>query len=614
MPKKEKMMLYRDFTFSRNDVDVEKRTINLTFSSEFRVERPWGIEILDHSPESVRMDRMNSGAVPFLVMHDRNKLVGVIEQGEISPSERKGHALARFGKSDYAEEIFQDVLNDIRKTVSVAYREHEFVLEKHSDNEPDEWLITDWEPIEISLEPTPADYSVGVGRSLDEFDVKIIDKKRVKEMKEDKKEPIVVDRTDPQPGNVDVEKVRADAAKTEKERIREIYAIADNFDMRDEAAAAVQDGTSVEDFQKLALNKLKEKKHIDAKPQDLGLTPNEVKEYSFMNAVRAILTDDFSKAGFELECSDQIAKMRNEPARPNGFIIPHDILNRNALSKTREQLETIKRELTISGSALLGTDHLAASFIDVLRNKAALPGLGALMLTGLVGNVSIPKQSGAATAYWVAESGNVTTSDPTFTSVTLDPKTVGANTLYSRKMLLQSNPSIEALVMNDLASVLGLAIDLAGIAGTGTSNQPTGIVNTTGIGAVDGSSLNWEKVVEFETDVAASNADIGSMFYLTNATIVGILKTREKASNTAKFLAENGEVNGYPLAKSNQVPAANMIFGVFSQLIIGMWGGLDILIDKFTSAADGGVYIRAFQDVDVAVRHAAAFSAATNVS
>jgi HK97 family phage major capsid protein len=167
--------------------------------------------------------------------------------------------------------------------------------------------------------------------------------------------------------------------------------------------------------------------------------------------------------------------------------------------------------------------------------------------------------------------------------------------------------------MDDLTRVIGLAIDLAGIAGTGASNQPTGIINQSGVGSVTGASLDWDAVVEFETDVAAANADIGSMYYLTRPAIRGIMKTREKASNTAQFLMDGGQVNGYPVAISNQCPAQTMIFGVFSQLLVGMWSGLDVLIDPYTSAADGGLYIWTYQDVDIAVRHAAAFSVADDI-
>ncbi|GAG82190.1 unnamed protein product, partial [marine sediment metagenome] len=186
--------------------------------------------------------------------------------------------------------------------------------------------------------------------------------------------------------------------------------------------------------------------------------------------------------------------------------------------------EILQREIktTAGGTGLVATEQLPQNFIEALRNKTKVIGLGALTLSGLVGDIAIGKQSGVATAYWVAEGGDVSESDSAYTVLPMAPKTVGAATPYSRQMLMQSNPSIDILVMSDLATVLALAFDLAAIDGTGANNQPTGVLNTNGIGSVIGTTLGWDAVVEFETDVNAANADIASMAYLTAAVVGGI--------------------------------------------------------------------------------------------
>ncbi|MBD3843540.1 MAG: phage major capsid protein, partial [Campylobacterales bacterium] len=190
-------------------------------------------------------------------------------------------------------------------------------------------------------------------------------------------------------------------------------------------------------------------------------------------------------------------------------------------------------------------------------------------------------------------------------------------TAYTRQMLLQGNPSIENLVMNDLAANIALAIDKAAISGTGANGQPTGILNTTGVNAVDCSAaaggLNWTNVVDFETKVAAGNADVDMMYYIAGAGVTGKLKTKEKTANSGKMLLENGEVNGYKFHRTNQVGANTMLFGDFSQIITALWGGLDIMIDPYTKAASGGTVIRAFQSLDVGLRYAQSFSASTNI-
>lgn len=407
---------------------------------------------------------------------------------------------------------------------------------------------------------------------------------------------------------VDIEKITREAREKEMQRIQEIIAMGEQFNMKQEAANAVKDSkVTVDQFRQQVLDKIANKQHIDTQQANLGMPEKEIQNYSIMRGIQAILKKKPELAGLEMEASAEISKRFKE--EPRGFFVPHDVLLREINGKSA------KREITTSsgGTGLIATDSLAGSFIDLLRNRALLAQLGMRILSGLVGNVSIPKQSGAATAYWVAESGDSTPSDSAFIALTLALKTVVGATLYSRAMLLQSNPSIDGLVMDDLATELALAIDLAGIAGTGLSNQPTGIIETDGVGNVVAASIDWAKVVELETDVLSANAGIGSMAYLTNAAVNGLLKTREKATNTAQFLAMNGQMNGYPVAVSNQVPSATMIFGVFSQLILGLWGGLDIWPDQYTNAADGGVYIRAFQSCDIGVRQATAFSYADDI-
>ena len=200
----------------------------------------------------------------------------------------------------------------------------------------------------------------------------------------------------------------------------------------------------------------------------------------------------------------------------------------------------------------------------------------------------------------------------------LSPKTVSGATAYTRQMLLQSNPSIENLVMTDLAANIALAIDRAAISGTGLSGQPKGILNTTGINAVDCTTakggLNWANVVSFETKVAAGNADVNNMHYIAGAAVTGLLKTTEKSTGSAKYLLEDNEVNGYGFTRTNQVGADTMLFGDFSQIITALWGGLDIMIDPYTKAASGGTVIRAFQSLDIGLRYAQSFSASTNIN
>ena len=599
----------RALTFERAQVDVAARTIEMAFSSETPYERWWGIEVLDNSAPAVRLGRLTSGG-PLLMDHDTRDQVGVIESVRID-ADRVGRAVVRFGKSARAEEVWQDVQDGIRRNVSVGYAIHKAVLVETSDTGADTYRITDWEPLEISLVSVPADASVGIGRSAaDGGDT-----------------PIQITKEQPMPGEntpvpaAPVDHSAIERAATERahqdatKRAADIIAIGEMFAKQGgerKASEALRAGKSVEQFRADMLQ------HMATKPvptADVGLGDKEVRAFSFVRAFNALANPGDRKAqeaaSFEREVSDAVAAKQGRSAQ--GFFVPTEVQ---------------RRDLAVSpataGGNTVATNLLAASFIDLLRNKLAVTGLGAQFLSGLVGNIAIPRATGGATAYWVAESGAPTESQAAFDQVTMSPKTVGAYSDISRKLLLQSSIDVEGFVRNDLASVLALAIDLAAINGTAAGNQPRGLLATSGIGDVaggtNGAAPTWANMVELESDIAIANADVGTMGYLTNAKVRGKLKTTSKVSGQNGFVWEDGMVNGYNAAVSNQVPsnlvkgtsgavASAIIFGNWSDLIIGQWGTLDLMVDPYSGSTSGTVRVVALQDVDIAVRNAVSFSA-----
>jgi len=215
----------------------------------------------------------------------------------------------------------------------------------------------------------------------------------------------------------------------------------------------------------------------------------------------------------------------------------------------------------------------------------------------------------------VAESGDPTESQPTVDQVSLVAKTLGAYTEFSRRLMLQSSIDVEQMVRTELATVIALEIDRAALYGTGSSSQPEGLKFVTGINTEDfnAAAPTYAEIVSMETKVAADNADIGAMSYITNSTIYGGFKTTEKASNTAQFILEpGGTVNGYNVVRSNQVASGDVFFGVWNQMIMGMWGALDIQVNPYALDKSGSVRVTALQDVDVAVRHPEAFCRGNN--
>jgi HK97 family phage major capsid protein len=263
---------------------------------------------------------------------------------------------------------------------------------------------------------------------------------------------------------------------------------------------------------------------------------------------------------------------------------------------------------------VIAQDFRGGDFIDVLRNASSVMQAGATMLNGLKGNVAIPKKTAGASAGWIStEGGAASESEPTFGQVTMTPKTLGAFTDITRLMMMQSSPDIEALVRDDLSRAIALAIDLGGLAGSGSSGQPTGIKNVSGVNkptSFAAATPTFAEVVALETAVAEDNALLGNLAYILPASMYGALKTTAKASGQGLFVVEQpgNTINGYRAIVSNQVTSGDLFFGNFADLLIGMYGGLDILVDPYTASSSGTVRIRALQTVDVAVRHAVSFA------
>lgn len=628
-----------EFEIRAEFINTETRTVDLSFSSEEPYERWWGTEILDHGPSSVRLGRLNGGAA-LLVNHDTRDQVGVVESASITG--RRGLATVRFGRSTRAEEVYQDVQDRIRRLVSVGYRIIRMVLESTGDA-GEVYRVVEWEPYEISIVAIPADATVGVDRESDEepFDPRSLleedDMMRSQYQRRDgapAPAPVATPAPAPVPAIVaDPAAERAAILTAERDRASAIIVLGARLNCRELAERAVNDGSSLDAFIR-AIEQAEGPGAMvrTAEAPTIGLTDREARQFSFLRAIYALSNPSNraaqEAAAFEFECSAAAAAVRQTESQ--GLMIPVDVL-RTALVTPDQRRDLVVGTATAGGN-LVATDLLGGSFIELLRNSMILPQLGARMITDLNGNLAIPRQTGAATAYWVGENAAPTESQQTVDQVALSPKTVGAFTDIGRQLMMQSSIDVEAMVRGDLATVIALAIDLAGIHGSGSSNQPRGVVNTSGIGSValgtNGGAIDIDDMIDLETAVAVSNAALGSLGYATNAKIVGQLK--KLVSTTGAYLWTNsagggrsgtpGEINGYPVARSNQVKAdltkgtANgtcsaVVFGNWADLIIGMWGGLDLLVDPYTGGTAGTVRVSVLQSVDVAVRHPASFAA-----
>ena len=445
----------RSMYMDASPINEDERRVSMALSSEEPVDRSFGTEVLEHSSEAIDLSFLASGRAPLLLDHDPQKQVGVIESVDLDGSARRLRATVRFGKNGLAKEAFDDVVDGIRANVSIGY-----AINKMERKDKDTYVAKSWRPVEASLVSIPADVSVGVGRSS-----------------EPSPEPVTVTvRTEeiPMTNEVDVAAIEAEARKAAQKDAAQIVELGARHNQSDMAKRAIAEGRSVAEFRGELLDVIGSERALES--QDIGMTDKELKKFSLVRAIHALAnpTDRRAQeaAAFEFECSEAAANEFGRAAQ--GIMLPTDVLR------------TWKRDLNSSDeSDLFSDDYRGLDFIDVLRNASSVMQAGARTLNGLSGDVKIPKKTAAASAAWIAtEGGAATESEMTVGNVSMTPKTLGAFTDVTRQLMIQSSMDVEALIRDDLAQAIALAIDLAGLEGSGASGQPTGILNTSGINTV----------------------------------------------------------------------------------------------------------------------------------
>lgn len=573
-------ILHRELKFEGR-ADETKRTIAAALSSDEPIERSFGFEILSHERGAVDLSRAQP-ALPLLFNHDPDQPIGSATNVRIEGG--KLRADLRFAKTLKGEEIFRLVSDNHISGVSIGYSINKMDQTGERSGMPI-YTATKWCIYETSVAPIPADHQgAGIGRSLN-FNSGV-----TMETQNTRIDPAMQGRV----------------LASERERVNELLAAGEQYAKhggRELAQRAVLEGHD----QTWLSAAIMERMTTNPSPSstDLGLTGSDTKQYSILRAIRAIAENRPQDAGFELECDRTLKKKLGQEHR-RGLLVPSDIQRRD-----------LSAGAATAGGYLVGTKNM--SFIELLRNASRVQELGATMMPGLTGNVTIPKQSAGATAYWVTEGAAITESQQTFGQLSLVPKTVGALTEITRQLLLQSDPSAEMLVMNDLSKIVALAVDLAAINGSGAAGQPTGVLQTAGIGSVAGASLGWAGVLNFQEDVSSANGLSKTCAYLTTPAVASLMAQRQRFTSTDSPLwAGNlldGQMAGFRAAATNQVPASTMIFGDWSSLIIGEWSVLELLVNPFGPNFNAGnVLVRAMWSVDIGVRHSGAFSVATSIT
>ena len=553
-------------------------TVTLSVSSETPVDRYFGREILRHTADAIDMSRLRDGA-PVLFSHDPEKIVGVVERAWLVG--KRLYTTFRWASSPLAQEIRQHAAEGILRNVSIGYS-----IQDAQETAPGEVTATRWTPAEVSLVSIPADPTVGLGRSL------------------------TPSNSRPMTRTTSTTEAQADngaALAAISEAIGRLVEKIDGLERR-----AMQPAQPIQRSVPIA----------GAAPMSsygtLGMDEPERRSYSLVKAIRAGATGDWSHAGLELEAHRALEKDLGRAAR--GVLVPIDAMQTRA---------TYQVGTPSTGGNLVPQELLSGSFVEALRNRAAVTAMGATMLPGLVGNVAIPRRAAVSTAYWVAESQEITESNGGFDQINLTPKTLGALSNFSRLSSLQTVPEVEQLVRQDFVDVIALGVDAAALRGTGSSNEPLGIVNTTGIGkvlgATDGTQIDFDILMKMIKEVSIDNADTdGAGFLINSATEAALMQTKDQQDQY--LIGPGAAVSGAPRAlwgrpymvtnqlRSNLVKGGSgaacseLLYGNFSDVLIGMWGPLEILTNPYGAGfKKGDIEIRVMMTCDVAIRHPESF-------
>lgn len=618
---------------------------DISISSEYPVERWFGKEILDHSPEAVDLSRAKRG-MSFLDSHDAQSIVGIVEKVRIG-DDKKLRGQLRFSRSAPAQQVKTDIQDGIRRFISVGYMINEYTLEKSSKDEGDTYRATRWTPLEASSVGVPADPTVGHDRKVGE---------RVY--------PVLVKRSAnnpaPEPNLKEVNVETATQVTESRTAAAEIIRLGKVHKIDQERVAqAVADGKSVDAFSREVLEEVAKRgsRPLEQPPAEeqerLALTEKEQKEYNLARGIMMAVSNieaasngsaNKRENSFEMEVSQEIE--RNwKGERHGGLFAPWSLRHawtpdlhkkypnqRNARIQTRAGLDSAT---ATAGAELKFVEP--GEFIQFLYNQMRVKELGARTIAGLRDNVSYPKQTGKATGSWVGENPGTDVADSALTlgSIASSPKTYQSSTSYSRQLLAQAVIDVDTLVREDLGRDLALAVDSVAIVGGG-SNQPTGIVATSGVqsyvavaDAGNGGALAWEDIVFMSEKLEDANADqLGDGGWLSTPGIKSSLKRTARLGNTIglPIWADDNTVDGYKARSSNQVAKNNtkgmsgatlhtLIRGIFETMIIGMWGsGFELVVDPYRLKKQGMIELTTFMLTDVVLKYPVAFVVAKYIS
>jgi len=606
-----------------DDQDEEDDTFPATLSSDVPVDRGGYTETLSHRSGAVNLAR---APLPLIEGHNSSSLnLGLVDNLRVENGKLKGNI--KFGSSARAREIAADVRNRIVRSLSIGYS-----IDDYDSDGNGNIRATRWTPHEASVVSVPADTNAGFFRSRRMND----------DNSGDDEGSLSRSQRQQQRRMANAELEAADVARN---RATEIATLCQRHGMAHKTAEWLASGMSEAQVREQIL----EARGTDSRtitgpstndgigfrgehraPLKSGapIPHEELRKYSLLRAIRSQANQDrHSKheAGFELECSRVLADHCDRA--PKGLMVPDEVI-----FGTRSRYRGARTISTDSagggGGNIVALDFMADENIELLTNQPQVFELGARRLDGLVGNAAIPRMTAGSAVGWIGEDDDYGDTVPKWDHPVLTPHDLAGRVDITRRLLIQSTPAADELVRSDLALQISIGIDAAAITGPGTVHVPLGIMNTPGVGVVslgaNGLAPNWNALTQVIQGLASANALRGNLGWLTNGNVMGTLMRTPKIGSTfPTFLWESGGtpnegmIAGFKARISNNVPSnltkgsgsslSALIFGNWSDLLVGMWRGIDVQVDPYSLSSTGGVRITAIQTCDLLFRHPQSF-------
>lgn len=587
-------------------------------------------EILVISDEAVNWNRLVDQKCPVLLDHDMTKQIGVVEKAFISDEKLK--AIIRFSESDLAQEILKDIKDDIRRNVSFGYIINEYKTEPVK-GKPNNVYITNYEPYEISIVSCPADPNVGYKRDLN-VEIKDVDdmKKSKKEIEEEKitseetteneeksvKEAEVVEtekneamvetiqdtgeEKSDEEATEETEEETAEVVETEESEEEEIRAAGELTGEEELAEECIKEKKSLQEFKNL----IKEKRSINNKKVESKKDIKNMNKFSITKAIRNACKQYKEDTTDSYE--NQVIEANRRALKSIDNVSEYDVI------VTKSQLRALGPSATV-GAELINTDYLPSEYTPALRPQITLEQTGYKSIPVNGNAISFTVNISGAQAAMYDLDGELTDSDMTFALKELRPRKEGVCVPIPYSLILQGRPEVDAIVEADIVNALAELKDKMILIGTGADNQPTGIVNSTGVNTLAPSAIfTWNGVCTAEKLIRDSNDYSTGLAWVMNGTNKVRFETTLKDATTGYggFLCEDDKIKGYPVFVNNALDDDTVILGNFGELVVCDFDGLFLKVDDITYIKRGAVQVVATACFDALVRRPRSFTVTKN--